>query len=84
MLHVKRSLGRTFVSASYHPHFAVLVQELLVYVERHLRRFSSTMQQGLGIIPRKITSLCIWLYSLAHIHYCQDLALESSLLKFRS
>lgn len=82
--HVKRSLGRTFVSLSYHQHFAVLVQELLVHVEQHLRRFSLTTQQGLGIIQRKITFLCIRLYSLAHIHYCQDLALESRLLKFRS
>lgn len=64
--HVKRSLGRTFVSLSYHQHFAVLVQELLVHVEQHLRRFSLTTQQGLGIIQRKITFLCIFGSIVSH------------------
>lgn len=36
------------ISASSCQHFAVPVQELLVHVEQHHRRFSFMMQQGLG------------------------------------
>lgn len=53
------------ISASSCQHFAVPVQELLVHVEQHHRRFSFMMQQGLGKHSEKNSFSCSLGSSLA-------------------